>query len=134
MSRIVGDYDCLASSNCYSRGQRSTSQHLSRERLLGVDDLAALPKGRAVVFSSGNRPTLTRRCANSESGASRAAVKFVVAAPMAPRRSALIWCSSTARDQPSSSARAAYQSRSSRVVSRSSSTVVANPPRDRPMP
>lgn len=60
MSRIIGDYDRLASSSSYSRGQRSTSQHLSRERLLGVDDLAALPKGRAVVFSSGNRPTLAR--------------------------------------------------------------------------
>ncbi len=36
------------------------SQQLNRERILGVDDLGAMPKGRAVVLSSGSRPTLIR--------------------------------------------------------------------------
>lgn len=31
-----------------------------RERILDVADLAALPKGRAVVLASGSRPTLIR--------------------------------------------------------------------------
>ena len=38
----------------------SVSQHLQRERILDVADLAALPKGRAVVMASGNRPTFIR--------------------------------------------------------------------------
>ena len=36
------------------------SQQLHRERILDVADLAAMPKGRAVVLSSGSRPTLIR--------------------------------------------------------------------------
>ena len=36
------------------------SQQLHRERILDVADLGALPKGRAVVFASGSRPTLIR--------------------------------------------------------------------------
>src|SRR5659263_144989 len=36
------------------------SQQLHRERILDVADLAAMPKGRAVVLASGARPTLVR--------------------------------------------------------------------------
>jgi len=42
------------------RGGRSVNQQLHRERILDVADLQAMPKGRAVVLSSGNRPTLIR--------------------------------------------------------------------------
>jgi len=40
------------------RGSRSTSHGLQRERTLDVADLAALPRGRAVVFASGAPATL----------------------------------------------------------------------------
>lgn len=61
LSRMVGDYDRMSSSTSYARGaQRTVSRQLQRERILDVADLAALPKGRAVVFASGARPTLIR--------------------------------------------------------------------------
>jgi type IV secretory pathway TraG/TraD family ATPase VirD4 len=60
LSRMIGDYDRQASSVSTGRGQRTVSQQLHRERILDVADLAALPKGRAVVFASGSRPTLIR--------------------------------------------------------------------------
>ena len=60
LSRMVGDYDRLSSSTSYGRGHRTVSQQLHRERILDVADLAALPKGRAVVLASGSRPTLIR--------------------------------------------------------------------------
>ena len=60
LSKLIGDYDRQASSVSSGRGGRSVNQQLHRERILDVDDLAAMPKGRAVVLSSGNRPTLIR--------------------------------------------------------------------------
>lgn len=60
LSRLIGDYDRQASSVSSGRGGRSVNQQLHRERILDVADLAAMPKGRAVVLSSGNRPTLIR--------------------------------------------------------------------------
>lgn len=60
LSRIIGDYDRLSSSTSHGRGQRTVSQQLHRERIMDVADLAAMPKGRAVVLASGSRPTLIR--------------------------------------------------------------------------
>jgi len=60
LSRIIGDYDRQSSSVSTGKGQRTVSQQLQRERILGIDDLAAMPKGRAVVLASGSRPTLIR--------------------------------------------------------------------------
>jgi len=60
LSRIAGDYDRQASSVSYGRGHRTVSQQLHRERILDVADLAAMPKGRALVLASGSRPTLIR--------------------------------------------------------------------------
>nr|WP_238402471.1 TraG/TraD/VirD4 family protein [Cellulomonas sp. H30R-01] len=60
LSRMIGDYDRLASSTSSGRGHRTVSQQLHRERILDVADLAAIPKGRAVVLASGSRPTLIR--------------------------------------------------------------------------
>lgn len=60
LSRTIGDYDRLASSSSSGRGHRTISQQLHRERILDVADLAAMPKGRAVVLASGSRPTLIR--------------------------------------------------------------------------
>lgn len=60
LSRLVGDYDRLTSSLSTGRAQRTVSHQLHRERILEVADLAALPRGRAVVLASGSRPTLIR--------------------------------------------------------------------------
>lgn len=60
LSRMIGDYDRQGSSVSYGRGHRTVSKQLHRERILDVADLAAMPKGRAVVLSSGSRPTLIR--------------------------------------------------------------------------
>ena len=60
LAHLIGDYDRLSSSTSTSRGQRTVSQQLHRERILDVADLAAMPKGRAVVIASGSRPTLIR--------------------------------------------------------------------------
>lgn len=60
LARAIGQYDRLSTSTSYGRGQRTVSQQNHRERILDVDDLAALPKGRAVVLASGSRPTLIR--------------------------------------------------------------------------
>jgi type IV secretory pathway TraG/TraD family ATPase VirD4 len=60
LSRLVGDFDRIASSTSTNRGQRTVSQQLQRERILDVADLGAMPKGRALVIGSGSRPTLIR--------------------------------------------------------------------------
>ncbi len=57
LSRLIGDFDTMSRSASYG-SYHSVSRQLSRERILDVADLAALPKGRAVVFASGSRPTL----------------------------------------------------------------------------
>ncbi|MBO9553830.1 TraM recognition domain-containing protein [Cellulomonas sp.] len=60
LSKLVGDYDRRASSVSTTKGQRTVSQQLQRDRILDVADLAAMPKGRALVLASGSRPTLIR--------------------------------------------------------------------------
>lgn len=62
LSTVIGDYDKDAGSVSYGKGGRQVSTQLRRERILEVADLAALPKGRAVVLASGARPTLIRTC------------------------------------------------------------------------
>nr|WP_240675166.1 TraM recognition domain-containing protein [Cellulomonas endophytica] len=58
LSRTIGDYDRATASVPTGAGRRTVSQQLHRERIMDVADLAALPRGRAVVFASGSRPTL----------------------------------------------------------------------------
>ena len=60
LSRMIGDYDRASSSVSSGPGHRTVSRQLHRERILDVADLAAMPKGRAVVLASGSRPTLIR--------------------------------------------------------------------------
>lgn len=63
LSRLVGDHERIRSSTTSaagSSGSRSVSYQVQRQRTLDVADLAALPKGRAVVFASGARSTLVR--------------------------------------------------------------------------
>jgi hypothetical protein len=58
LSELVGDYDKDTASASYSRGVRSTNHQLRRERILDPAELAALPRGRAVMLSSGARAAL----------------------------------------------------------------------------
>lgn len=58
LSALIGDYDKRVTSVSSGRGQRSVNEQLTRERILDVADLQAMPKGRAVVLASGTRPTL----------------------------------------------------------------------------
>lgn len=60
LSKLIGDYDRETSSVSVGRGHRSVSRQLTRDRILSIDELSAMPKGRAVVLGSGSRPTLIR--------------------------------------------------------------------------
>lgn len=60
LATVIGDYDRDTMSLSYGRGYRSVSTQQQRERILDVADLAAMPKGRAIVMASGARPTLIR--------------------------------------------------------------------------
>ncbi|MGW4071394.1 type IV secretory system conjugative DNA transfer family protein [Nocardia grenadensis] len=57
-SELIGSHYELANSVSKSKDSRSTSTSRTSETTLTASDLAALPKGRVVVFSSGHRPTL----------------------------------------------------------------------------
>lgn len=63
-SRLVGDFDesvkTTSASSSEPLGSRSTSTSTRPTRIYDVSDLSALPKGRAVVFTSGNRPTMVK--------------------------------------------------------------------------
>lgn len=59
-SKIIGEYEYVERSVSDSRTGGSTSTSHRRELILSAADLAALPKGRAIVFASGARPTLIR--------------------------------------------------------------------------
>lgn len=60
LSSLVGNYDKETSSVSTGKGQRNVSRQLTKELILEVSDLVAMPKGRAVVLGSGSRPTLIR--------------------------------------------------------------------------
>jgi type IV secretory pathway TraG/TraD family ATPase VirD4 len=58
LSELVGDYDKSTASVSYNRGIRSTNHQLRRERILDAAELSALPRGRAVMLSSGSPAAL----------------------------------------------------------------------------
>lgn len=59
VSDLVGEYWTTHVSTSYGKGTGvSTSRQVSREQILPVADLAALPTGRAVVMGAGMRPVL----------------------------------------------------------------------------
>jgi hypothetical protein len=58
LSELVGDYDKHTGSVSYNRGIRSTNHQLRRERILDASELSALPRGRAVMLSSGTPAAL----------------------------------------------------------------------------
>lgn len=60
LSTLVGQYQRPTVSTSTAKGGRTTSRSQTHELILDIDDLADLPRGRAVVFSSGNPATLIR--------------------------------------------------------------------------
>jgi type IV secretory pathway TraG/TraD family ATPase VirD4 len=60
MSGLLGEYDYVSRQIGYSRGEGSSTTSITRDHILDVDDLAALPRGRALLMSSGNRPVLMK--------------------------------------------------------------------------
>ncbi|WP_206509823.1 type IV secretory system conjugative DNA transfer family protein [Rhodococcus sp. KRD197] len=63
LSALVGDHDVerwskSRSGGMFEGGSSSKSQSWSKEPILTVDDLGAIPKTRALVLISGNRPVL----------------------------------------------------------------------------
>jgi hypothetical protein len=99
LSELVGDYDKQTASVSWNRGVRSTNHQLRRERILDASELAALPRGRAVMLSSGTPaalietvPWMTGRhasavsasiAAHDPSGPAPVTVPPVAAAPVA---------------------------------------------------
>ena len=83
LSRLIGTYDrttrSVSSRSGGVSGQNSVSTQITRESIMDVADLAALPKGRAIVLSSGNRPTLVETLPWM-SGPHRAAVEASIRA------------------------------------------------------
>jgi TraM recognition site of TraD and TraG/Type IV secretory system Conjugative DNA transfer len=63
LSHLIGDHDVQRWSTTRSRGNHSRSQSWTTEPIFTVADLAALPRGRAVLLSSGNEATLLRTVA-----------------------------------------------------------------------
>ncbi|WP_420116584.1 type IV secretory system conjugative DNA transfer family protein [Micromonospora sp.] len=61
VSALIGDYETpTISTSTAPKSGVSRSRSMSRERIMDVSDLAALPKGRAVVIAAGTRPALCR--------------------------------------------------------------------------
>lgn len=61
LSRIIGDHDVLRKTSSTSRGWgRQYSSAVNRERTLDESDLSALPRGRAILSTSGMPPTLLK--------------------------------------------------------------------------
>jgi len=60
LSQLLPEWRPTTVSTSYAKGQRTTSRSTHAERLLDVQELSSLAKGRALVFSSGAPPTLVR--------------------------------------------------------------------------
>ena len=60
LSHLIGEHDVQRWSTTRSRGNNSRSQSWTKEPLFTVAALSALPRGRAVLLSSGNEATLLR--------------------------------------------------------------------------
>jgi type IV secretory pathway TraG/TraD family ATPase VirD4 len=60
LSQLIGEYTQHTTSVSHAKGGRTNTHATQRERILDVADLAALPKGRAIVLAAGAPPTLVR--------------------------------------------------------------------------
>ncbi|WP_278315007.1 type IV secretory system conjugative DNA transfer family protein [Lolliginicoccus levis] len=61
LSRLVGEHERTRENKSYGgKGGKSWSQSVTREPILPADRLAAMPLGRGLLLSSGNRPALIK--------------------------------------------------------------------------
>jgi len=60
LSALIGSRDVSRWSQSNGRGGSSRSQTWNREAILDVDELMALPRGRGVLLSSGNKAAMVR--------------------------------------------------------------------------
>jgi type IV secretory pathway TraG/TraD family ATPase VirD4 len=60
LAKLVGPYRRRTRSGSTSRGHRTSSWSETEEEVLNVADLAAIPPGRAVLFTTGTKPVLVR--------------------------------------------------------------------------
>ena len=60
LSQLVGPRDVVKRTSSTARGGRQVSTSVQRESIMEVADLSALPRGRALLFSSGNPPGLLK--------------------------------------------------------------------------
>ncbi|QHC68810.1 TraM recognition domain-containing protein (plasmid) [Rathayibacter sp. VKM Ac-2759] len=60
LSDLIGTFDRETTSVSMNKGVRSTTTSLKREKILEVQELADLPRGRAIMFSSGNRAVMLK--------------------------------------------------------------------------
>ncbi|CAL9677694.1 hypothetical protein SUDANB95_08021 (plasmid) [Actinosynnema sp. ALI-1.44] len=58
LSQLVGDHKIEETSTSHSSGGGSVSRSLRTERILTAADIAALPRTKALLFTSGRRPAL----------------------------------------------------------------------------
>lgn len=58
LSQLIGDHDVVHRTSTQQRGGRSTTTSISRERIFDVSELAAMPRGRAVMIPAGQPATL----------------------------------------------------------------------------
>lgn len=61
LSKMIGEHEVVYASKSTTRDGHSTSRSVQREIILGIDDLAALPKELAVLQSPGNRPVMVKK-------------------------------------------------------------------------
>ncbi|RJO77647.1 type IV secretion system protein VirD4 [Nocardia panacis] len=61
LSALADDHDVSRWSKSRGRGGNSTSQSWSREPILSIAALSALPKDRAVIWTSGNPPVMVEK-------------------------------------------------------------------------
>ncbi|WP_067859625.1 type IV secretory system conjugative DNA transfer family protein [Nocardia shimofusensis] len=59
-SEAIGEYDSISQSVSESKGGKSYSRSLSSSKTLSVNALTTLPRGRAIVFTSGQPAVLVR--------------------------------------------------------------------------
>ncbi|PTL74585.1 hypothetical protein C1I63_02955 [Rathayibacter caricis DSM 15933] len=60
LSDLIGTFDRETTSVSMNKGVRSTTTSLKREKILEVQELADLPRGRAIMLSSGNRAVMLK--------------------------------------------------------------------------
>ncbi|MFD0366350.1 type IV secretory system conjugative DNA transfer family protein [Nocardia sp. GCM10030253] len=88
MSDLIGSHYERTISVTRSKGGSSQAHSRSKETTLEISDLAAIPRGRAVVFISGHRPVMVRTVPWQARPDMAAAVKASLAAHDPARQSA----------------------------------------------